>query len=239
MDVRRVPVDQALKWLPPAEARPTHVYRVRELLPSGYVSYLRIFHPFVAGEWAEAGLDTPPGPRTWRSLAAEAGVVYHPELVWRSLEPVIGGAEGPRPLWVREGLIDDPTRSALFDALSYMTGNQPAFFYFGLARIVWGLEPSLFSAPVPAVEAACASAWADVKLEESGWPAGPEYVWPRDRSWLLSTDYDLTSSYIACNKTLGDVLIADDQIEVLPVSLDTRIDDDADVINGKSFRKEP
>jgi hypothetical protein len=238
VDVLRVPIDQALAWLPRADASRGYVHRVGELLPVGYPSYIRIFHPFLAGQWAEAGFDAPPSPRTWQSLADEAGAVYHAELMWPTLKPVIG-TTGQRPWWVRAGQIEDPTRSALFDVLAHVTGNQPVFFYFGLARIVGGLEPSLFSASVAAVEAACASAWSDEEVGSSGWPAGPEYVWPSDRSWLLSTDYDLASSYLACGNELGEMLDGNDLIELLPVDLDTRIDDGADLINGTGYRDKP
>ena len=60
---------------------------------------------------------------------------------------------------------------------------------------------------------------------------GPEFVWPADRPWVVNTDYDLNSTYIACDEDLAEAILTDPTLEVLPVSRDTRVDDAADRIN--------
>jgi hypothetical protein len=60
---------------------------------------------------------------------------------------------------------------------------------------------------------------------------GPEYVWPVDRSWVVNTDYDLASTYLACSQATATALDEDPVLEILPVSLDTRVDDGADQLN--------
>ena len=65
-------------------------------------------------------------------------------------------------------------------------------------------------------------------LERFSTVESPEAVWPEDRSWVFFTDYDLVSTYIAGNRTLGSALAADDRLETCEVSRDTRIDDNAD-----------
>ena len=52
-----------------------------------------------------------------------------------------------------------------------------------------------------------------------------------DRSWVIQTDYDLTSTYIACSSDLGDALCVEEQLETIPVRLTTRVDDDSDHLN--------
>jgi hypothetical protein len=46
----------------------------------------------------------------------------------------------------------------------------------------------------------------------------PELVWPEDRSWVVCTDFDLLSTYIACNRTLAKALTDDSHLEVAEVS---------------------
>jgi len=43
------------------------------------------------------------------------------------------------------------------------------------------------------------------------------------------TDFDLTSTYVACRSELAERLLADEVLEVVPVSLMTRVDSRADL----------
>jgi hypothetical protein len=72
----------------------------------------------------------------------------------------------------------------------------------------------------------------DAVIEAAGYILGPTYIWPKDRSWLVATDYDLVSTYIACGSELARRLLETEGIEVLEVSLTSRIDDGQDLING-------
>ena len=56
----------------------------------------------------------------------------------------------------------------------------------------------------------------------------PELVWPDDRSWVICTDYDLTSTYIGSDRKLAGVLMDDSQLEIVEVTRDTRVDNAAD-----------
>lgn len=47
----------------------------------------------------------------------------------------------------------------------------------------------------------------------------------------MNTDYDLDSTYIACDEDLAEAILADPTLEALQVSRDTRVDDAADRIN--------
>ena len=52
-----------------------------------------------------------------------------------------------------------------------------------------------------------------------GRPIGisPQLWWPDDRSWIVATEIDLVSTYIACSGQLADELMSDDQIEAIRV----------------------
>lgn len=55
---------------------------------------------------------------------------------------------------------------------------------------------------------------------------GPEFWWPQDRSWVVTTDYDLLSTYAGCSARTAELLLTDDELEALPVTLRTRVDRD-------------
>jgi hypothetical protein len=60
---------------PPSD--PPGVVHVSRILPPGYERYLRLFHPL---SLSSDGM--PCEPRTWQSVAQDAGLVYHAELQW-------------------------------------------------------------------------------------------------------------------------------------------------------------
>ncbi|WP_435207678.1 hypothetical protein [Micromonospora sp. bgisy143] len=216
------------RWLTDGVApagQPGHL--VAELLPAGYEVYLRLFHPFTS--WRV------PGRRTWRSLAGEAGVTFHREIVRASLKPALLYDERGHRYEVVDGHLEPVTRAALYRRLSATGDKGPVFFYYGLSAIVRGIPPLLWSAPLDAGDEVQrrADAVAGVEL------AGPEYVWPADRSWIVNTDYDLTSTYLACSRMTAPALEEDPMLEILRVDLDTRVDDGADQLNGVRTRGEP
>jgi len=59
----------------------------------------------------------------------------------------------------------------------------------------------------------------------------PSLWWPADRSWCVSTDIDLMTTYVGGSKRAIEALLTDGQLEVLPVADDQSITWDADTIN--------
>ena len=53
---------------------------------------------------------------------------------------------------------------------------------------------------------------------------GPSYWWPDDRSWLVYTNVDCPTTYVAGSDTLVDQLLADDLLEVVEARLDHPFD---------------
>jgi hypothetical protein len=223
--------------------------QVGRLLPQGYPRYIRLFHPL---SLSDDGVRC--RPRTWRSVADAAGLVFHPEVQWRLLRPRIEGtfagqtttalaflqeSEGkadPDQLgrWPLEGTIGEPSGSRLFDLLAQVAGTQQVYFYYGTAASFLCLKDMLFRAPMTAYRAVQELADRAVAPPTSDGVRvpGPELVWPEDRSWVVATDCDLVSTYVACDERLADLLASDPLLEVLPVTLATRIDFDADSINA-------
>jgi hypothetical protein len=57
---------------------------------------------------------------------------------------------------------------------------------------------------------------------------GPEVIWPDSRGWVVASDYDLVSTYVACDEQTANFLSQREELELLRVTLSTRIDDHAD-----------
>ena len=64
-----------------------------------------------------------------------------------------------------------------------------------------------------------------------GWPYFPQLWWPDDRAWCVVTDIDLDSTYVGAGEEGVARLLADPVLEVVPASLDDRVDMGADTIN--------
>lgn len=191
-------------------------HTVAELLPDGFDAYLRLFHPFTV--WRVAGR------AIWQTLADQASVRFHAELMWPTLRPVLRhDAEGHR-YQVAEGELEPIVKGPLYRHLSPAVQDF-AYFYYGLAATVHGRRPLLFQAPLGAATQVADRVRASVGADL----AGPEYLWPADRSWVVNTDYDLTSTYIACSQATAAALLTELALEILPVTRHTRVDDDADI----------
>jgi hypothetical protein len=204
-------------------------HTVAELLPAGFDRYLRIFHPFLRSTTLDDGVIRE--TRTWRSLAEEAGVVFHPEIVRESLLPalpVLDDEEAGRAWNVEEGRLEDPAWTALFETLTTRSPKRDAYFLFG-----WTLaHPVLFRADIGNFGAVQAVADEHLRTGGGDFPAdSPEFVWPVDRSWVVNTDPDLVATFVACDEALADMILAHPALEVLPVTLASRVDRGADRIN--------
>ncbi|WP_216677923.1 hypothetical protein [Streptomyces sp. MNP-20] len=191
------------------EAGPGHV--VSDLVPSGYGAYVRIFHRFEATDGS--GLS-----RTWQAWAKDSGVPFHTELshLWLRSED-----RGPgRSLWqVEDGALDDSSRGALARVLAGVSGGQAVYFAYDLAALLWDEdEPIIRRASLADLETV-REAVRDVVGD-----SGPEFWWPQDRSWVVTTDYDLLSTYVGCSAETAGLLLGDDKLETLPVTLRTRAD---------------
>jgi len=199
--------------------------RVGELLPDGFEAYVRLFHPFRPWDSASDEMDEA-RLRTWRSVADEANAEFGPQLTWGSLAPALPlDPEGrSRPLAVDEGTLHPVVRRSLLPILTSHTSAATCHFYFGLSAIV-GAEggPVLLEAPIDSLESVCELA------RTEGWASeSPEYIWPDGRNWVLCSDYDLSSTYLACGADLANAIEAEPRLETIAVSLDTRVDNRAD-----------
>jgi hypothetical protein len=186
-------------------------YTLGRSLPYGFDCYLRIFNHFEHQDGTGV---------TWEEVAEMAGVTFHAEIPESDLWPVTrqGAVEGGFSddfLTIRRGGLDRETATALGRALDVWSEGEPVFMYFGLTESVHGHEPVLLKKS--ASELATIQVHAD--LDAPGWEGPPEWVWPADRRWVLSIDYDLYTHYLCCDEDLGSTILHLDGVEVLRTDL--------------------
>ncbi|MFK0257904.1 hypothetical protein [Streptomyces sp. NPDC090445] len=193
-----------------AEPGPGHL--VSELVPSGFEAYVRIFHRFEATDGSGRSL-------RWRARAETAGVAFHAELSHWSLRDH-GDSNPGGPLWLTEaGALDDHSRQALARVLAGVAGDQAVWFAYDLAALCWGEEePLVRRSPLAHLEAV-----REAVADRVG-TSGPEFWWPQDRSWVVTSDYDLVSTYVGCSAETAEQLLEDEVLEALPVTPRTRVD---------------
>jgi hypothetical protein len=79
-----------------------------------------------------------------------------------------------------------------------------------------GLDHVLLHGPLTAV--------ASLRFGPLRWFESPNLWWPEDRAWLVATDIDATSSYIACDAACFERLAASDDLEVLATDREAPLD---------------
>jgi ABC-type Fe3+-hydroxamate transport system substrate-binding protein len=131
---------------------------------------------------------------------------------------------------VEEGRLEDPAWTALFETLAQRSANRSAYFLYD-----WTVAAAvLFRADVGSYGAVQAVANEHLRRGGGDFPAStPEFVWPVDEEWVLNTDPDLVSTFVACDEGLANTILAHPRLEVLAVTLKSRIDRGADRINRR------
>jgi len=59
----------------------------------------------------------------------------------------------------------------------------------------------------------------------------PNLWWPDDRAWCVGSEIDLMTTYVGGTRACIEALLADDRLEVLPVSVEQDVTWEADTIN--------
>jgi hypothetical protein len=63
------------------------------------------------------------------------------------------------------------------------------------------------------------------------WHQTPNLWWPHDRAWFVATEIDFDSTLVGGSHALIDALLANDALEALEITLDTRLDWFGDELN--------
>jgi hypothetical protein len=228
---------------------------VSGLVPDAFERFARIFHPALreapedAGPWREV---------SWREVADANGRIAHPAMEWTA---ITGSYElswgGMQPgLWdqvPKRGSLPQRVARALCEVLgAYTTTPERCWCAVweghedliglrsdaALPRLAAKHRPMIVAeGPLNAVPEKSFSDPAPVSPPGQEHPPvvghyrSPSLWWPADRAWCVASDVDLQTTYVGASSDCVDRLIADNRIEVMPVTADQSTTIDADTVN--------
>lgn len=151
----------------------------------------------------------------WRELAERLDVPLHGSHKGRPVPPCFRWF--PYSRWPdsmvapNEGSLDAPTGDRLVSVLADVTEGGPAaacIVYYSGAGFPFGeWSPLTLCGPLAAV--------LDVARFSTRETVTPDNIWPVDRSWLLTTDYDLWGTRIAGSPEVVAAVEADPELETI------------------------
>jgi hypothetical protein len=224
------------RWI--VEALQTFGESVLSLVPSGFETYVRVFHP--AWRLDEEGMPT--APVRWADVARTKGTQAGPGMQFRALlsaatfewnlerEPNLFDT-GPH-----QGSLSESDIRALVRVLAHHT-TRPDRCWFAFWDGWGGLREDLALGPIfhlPARGYHLLSGPLSAADESAvGWPArqSASLWWPDDRSWLVATEIDLDSTYIGCRGACRDGMVSSSDLEALEIDPATGIDWSSDPVN--------
>ena len=170
--------------------------RVASVVPLGFESYARVFHPATA-PGAERSIVS------WDSVAQWSGAVVHPEMQWEAISHSQHARE--RCPWNREpalGFCPPEVIEPLCEALDSQTSRPDTVYiaiWTGFSAVqeiirqaprfeLPGREYALFKAPLVALPRIIETPFAVSH--------GPSLWWPADRAWVVGTEVDFRWTYV-------------------------------------------
>ncbi|HHV63531.1 MAG TPA: hypothetical protein GXX46_00390 [Peptococcaceae bacterium] len=200
------------------------------VIPRGYESYAKIFHP--------AYLEEENREITWTELARNFNRKPHSEMQWQKI--IKHDSSFSESIKLREPAIGHfPSKQvkALIEVLRKFT-KTPDNCLFAVWEGWGGLEaekrwPEAARFHVPErnyvllggpLEAAAISVLPFCEQSASVW-------WPRDRAWCVATEIDLMFTFVGGTFECIEELLALRSLEVYPAKIDDRVDINGDKIN--------
>ncbi len=211
---------------------------VGSLIPADFEAYARILHPAYRNS-LEPG--TLPEPVSWAAVAAANGRVIHP-LVQFARIAGLGDDLNEQPSGMQrpfEGDMPHGSTAVLKRALMRHTSTPERCWFcvwhgFGGLSILEGYDERHHpTVRTPAREYLLLSGSLDALdlFEGNHYLDGPNIWWPNDRAWCVASEIDLDSTYVGGSRECVEQLLHDDALEVLPATLEDRVDGHADTIN--------
>jgi hypothetical protein len=215
---------------------------VLSLVPAGFTTYLRVFHP------AYRACASGRTPVTWAEIAKLNGMHMHAGV---QLGSIIGSE---RYEWEGQaGVFDQPPETGsmpfqLLDPLATVLAGHtstPDTCYFAIWAGLGTLPSHVRSAPTFAlpqrtyhlltgpIEAA--RRLADASAPFLRWQS-PNLWWPQDRAWCVATEVDLKTTYVGADPNCVRELAALPEVETATVPPDLGIDWLSDTLNPRQAR---
>ena len=221
---------------------------VGALIPRGFASYARLFHPArnVNDERVR-----------WAEVAGWSGRTVHPLMAFEGISAPVGGFGIGDPPWSEDpthGSLDEDDAIALAGFLAGFTGTPDRCFFAvwegygqfspgGMSVLSYpggskalsppdevltagrikgiGRDYLLYTGPLSAIGSFFAGFWHD----------SPSIWWPEDRAWCVATDIDLDTTYVGGAAGCIDALMNSPSFEVLPATIGAPVHMQADTLN--------
>ncbi len=231
-DLTPAPDANPADWI--VSALRTFAQSVTSLVPHGFESYKRVFHP------AHRGPGLKPTRVSWAEIAAASCNHVQPAMQLSTFT----GSNHLHDEW--PGVFDNapevgslpPELAGPLTATLAQHTATPNVCWFavwdgwgGLGEEVCGApmfrlpgrEYHLLTGPVDAVPA---------NVEVEPFEQTPSLWWPDDHAWCVATEIDLNTTYIGCDDACRDRILALREIEALPIDPATGIDNGSDLRNS-------
>ena len=202
---------------------------VASIIPRGYQSYAKIFHPaYLGNENREI---------TWRELAQYFNRQPHSQMQWHK---IVGDDLRYFQMKIIESAVGHLPRKkaeALIEVLSKYT-KTPDDCLFGIWTGWGGIDaekrwPEAAAFQIPEreyillrgpIQAAASTVLPDYEQSASLW-------WPRDRAWCVATEIDMMWTFVGSSTHCIEELLEVGCLEVYHTNSDDRVDINADMIN--------
>jgi len=207
---------------------------VGSLVPATFPAHARVFHPAARYD-GDDDIDV-----TWTEVAATNGTLAHPGMQWPG---ITGGYEyltaaSQPPTWdgpPSDGHLPVQVAEVLAGVLARHT-DSPQDCWFGRwagfgsdAGDLAGVPTLQLTHEMVLVRGAVADAVRNLAPEP--WEQSAHVWWPADRAWVVATDIDLMSTYVAAGAACIDELLDTPGLEVAPASADDPVSWDSDDLN--------
>ena len=158
----------------------------------------------------------------WVQLARRLGLPFVPTLSsWSFTRQFPGGSWPKHLIGPQEGTLASIERDALLSVFHRHTGIDRCFFHFWMLATSEWKKDLLFEGVLD-----------DVRRfpdDVQGVRYTPTHWFPKDRSWLVCTDYDLTFTLVGGPERLVRDLLDHHALECVSVQPGTRVDSKADL----------
>ena len=224
-------------WVAPRVRRsPKGITVVGSIIPVGFPSYARVFHP----AYRTGPVDSGSQSVSWQAVAAWSGRIAHRLMQWETIADPVPEAPVKRP-WDEEpiaGRIPSEAQAALVDVLERHTTQTNCCVCIwtgtpGVAETLEGVPElalplrsyALLRAPLNVVRSG--ALFNGPPLER----VGLGLWWPNDLAWCVATDVDLRFTYVGGSTECISELIASEHLEAMRASVEDRADSLSDTLN--------
>jgi hypothetical protein len=229
----------AADWI--VEALQTFGESVLSLVPAGFPSYVRVFHPaWRLDERGEATI-----PVRWADVAVAHETSTNPGMQFQAVirAPTFDYNVDPQPgvfdAKPQKGSLPRDIVESLAAVLARHTAT-PERCWFAIWD-GWGANPTdVLSAPsfhLPArdyhlmVGPVAAAAEGSDDFPSDLYYQSPSLWWPDDRAWLVASEIDLDSTYIGCSEACRNEILAVPELETFAIDPNSEVDWYSDPVN--------